>query len=476
MVGMPAPSYGELREQNQRLIQELRKYQAENARLRGAVNRLTQANTKLTEALEQLQRSAKRQAAPFSKREPKQHPKRPGRKPGADYGKQGQREPPPPEKINEVHEAPLPAVCPDCGGAVAETRVDQQYQVEIPRQPIWRQFNVHIGCCPQCGKRVQGRHPLQTSDALGAAANQIGSDAQAAMAILNKHAGLSHGKIQAVFSDLFGIELDRSTSVRTVLRLGKRLDPRYQEIGAVLRDGDYVVPDETGWRVGGKKAWLHVLASHEAVYYGVEPDRSGAFAERVLGLDWAGNMTHDGWSVYDNFVDAVHQQCLGHVEQRAKEILEVAPGVATRFPRQVLDLFGEALDLRDRFRAGQVSRVRLVRAAETFHERLVRLTQVTKSYTPNEKLAAHLYRHAAEWFLFLIDPAIEATNWLAEQAIRLAVVNRKVWGGNRTWPGAHAQAVLTSVIQTCRKQAVVVLDFLSQSLRGLSPILFPATR
>jgi transposase len=63
---------------------------------------------------------------------------------------------------------------------------------------------------------------------------------------------------------------------------------------------------------------------------------------------------------------------------------------------------------------------------------------------------------------------------VAEQAIRLAVVNRKVWGGNRTWVGARSQGVITSVIQSCRKQVQPVVDFLSQTLRGLSPILFPA--
>jgi hypothetical protein len=45
----------------------------------------------------------------------------------------------------------------------------QQFQVEIPRRPIHRQFNIHVGQCQQCHLRVQGRHPLQTSDALGAA-------------------------------------------------------------------------------------------------------------------------------------------------------------------------------------------------------------------------------------------------------------------------------------------------------------------
>jgi hypothetical protein len=40
---------------------------------------------------------------------------------------------------------------------------------------------------------------------------------------------------------------------------------------------------------------------------------------------------------------------------------------------------------------------------------------------------------------------LDATNWLAELAIRFGVILRKVWGGSRTWAGARAQSVLMSV-------------------------------
>jgi transposase len=114
---------------------------------------------RLIRLLEQQQRAGKRQAAPFTKGPPKANPKKPGRKPGSEYGTKAHR--PPPEQIDEVHEAPLPDACPDCGGPIELTHVNQQYQVEIPRQPIHRQFNIHVGCCRQCHRRVQGRHPLK---------------------------------------------------------------------------------------------------------------------------------------------------------------------------------------------------------------------------------------------------------------------------------------------------------------------------
>jgi transposase len=187
-------------------------------------------NDRLRHQLDAALRAGKRQAGPFATGWPKPNPRKPGRKPGKDYGTKAHRQPPRPEQIDEVHEAPLPHVCPDCGGLLDETHIAQQYQVEIPRQPIHRQFNVHIGQCRACRRRVQGRHPLQTSDALGAAASQLGPDAQAAVVELNKQAGLSHGKVTRCLKSLFGIDFSRGGSVHTVLRAASRCEPVYEAI------------------------------------------------------------------------------------------------------------------------------------------------------------------------------------------------------------------------------------------------------
>ncbi len=279
-------------------------------------------NERLRRQLEEATRAGKRQAAPFAKGPPQPEPKRPGRKPGPDYGPKAHRQPP--AHIDEVHEAPLPRACPGCGGPVEETHVAHQYQVEIPRRPIHRQFNVHVGRCGRCHRRLQGRHPLQTSDALGAAASQLGPDAQAAVVELNKQGGLSHGKVVRCLDSLFDIDLSRGGSVHTVLRAGRRCEPVYEAIRQDVGQSDWVVPDETGWRVGGLPAWLHAVVGPQATAYAIDPTRSGAVAEAILGLDYDGTMIHDGWSPYDQFKDAQHQQCLNHLLRRAEEMAAIA--------------------------------------------------------------------------------------------------------------------------------------------------------
>jgi transposase len=264
--------------------------------LQGQVDTLQAENTRLRDQLEQSQRAGKRQAAPFRKGPPKPNPKTPGRKSGDAHGRHGHRPPPAADQLDETLEAALPAACPCCGGGLVETAVTHQYQTEIPRQPLRRQFNVHVGQCQQCGQRVQGRHPLQTSDALGAAASQLGPDGQAAIATLNKQAGLSHGKLVACFDTLFGIDLSRGASAQIVLRAGERLEPAYQEIQQATQEAERLVVDETGWRVGGEPAWLHVWVSEPATCYAVTPQRSADALEEVIGLDYDGQLIHDGFA------------------------------------------------------------------------------------------------------------------------------------------------------------------------------------
>jgi transposase len=426
---------------------------------------------RLTQLLDQANRKAKRQAAPFSKGESKKAPKPPGRKPGSGYGKPAFRAVPPPGKIDEVHEAALPARCPWCGGAVDQTHVACQYQVEIPRRPTYRRFNVHVGQCARCGHRVQGRHALQTSDALGAAASQLGPDLQATIVQLNKEAGLSHGKIQRLLHSLFGIELSRGGSVQVMQRVARRCEPTYRAIIKALPNQPWIVPDETGWRIGGRLAWLHVFVARRLTGYVIDRKRGVEVAQGVLGSDYGGGLIHDGWAPYDRFWKAIHQQCLAHLLRRCAEMIDAATRGAVRFPRQVKQLLGEALDLRDRREAGQLSEHALAISRRRLEKRRDRLLEWTRTDPANERLAKHLYKHREQLFTFLGHRSLEATNWRAEQAIRPAVVNRKVWGGNRTPAGARAQSILMSVLRTCAQQHRDGLTFVSRVLRGQHPRL-----
>jgi len=97
------------------------------------------------------------------------------------------------------HEAPLPDACPECGGPLDETHVAQQFQVEIPRKAHPPAVSTSSRPVPAVPPPGPGAPSLQTSDALGAAASQLGPDAQAAVVELNKQAACRTARSRAAW-------------------------------------------------------------------------------------------------------------------------------------------------------------------------------------------------------------------------------------------------------------------------------------
>jgi transposase len=442
------PTYEELEKELERLRAELKQ---------------------VTALVEELRRAQHRPHAPFSKGPPKPDPKTPGRKPGDDYGKKAFRAIPP--RIDETFEAPLPPQCPRCGGALELERMAEQYQTELPRiEPVYRKFNVAVGRCACCEKRVQGRHPLQTSNALGAAQSQVGANAQALVTRLNKHYGLSHGKAVGFLAELCHVTLSRGASAQIMLRAAERCGAAYREIQIVVRQSPWCVPDETGWKVGGALQWLHVFVTGSgpnelATLYLIRPSRGFDVAAEALGAAYDGDLTRDGWAPYDQFTNARQQQCLAHLIRRCNHLLETATRAAVLFPRKIKALLQEGLAVRDARDAGALSPRQASDCATVLTGKLSALCG-RKTHAGNERLASFLDFHIGEIFNFLRRPQLDAANWRAEQAIRPAVVNRKVWGGNRTPVGANAQGVLMSVMRTAAQHGKDALQFLAQTLRA----------
>jgi len=355
----------------------------ENERLR---RRLTHVEADLEQA-----RAGKRQAAPFSKGNALAITRRPGRRAGENYGQRAHRAIP--ERVDREVEVGLPDSCPHCGGAVEHERTAAQYQEDLPDvRPMVTRFRVHIGHCQRCGRRVQARHPEQTSDALGAAATQVGPRALALAVQLNKTVGASVGKN-----------------------------------GGHCAAGEWHRPD-------ARRA---------------EP---GAGASRAAG----------------------HPDLRRPGRGRPQE----SCGGARHVPLTVRQLLLDGLALRVQRDAGQLQSSEVETAIHDLERRLDIVLAMRLRHPANRRLVKHLAHERQALFTYLRRDGVEATNWRAEQAIRPAVVNRKVWGGNRTAAGAHTQQVLVSVLRTCQQQArdptPILIDLLRSPTPAVAPLRYPS--
>ena len=446
------------------------KLQRENDRLKEQIDSLQRRDKRQKQKIERLKqelaaarRAGRRQAAPFAKDRPQGRGGRPGRRAGAHYGRKACR--PRPAHVDETHAAPVPEMCPDCGGAVEVTRVASQYQEELPEvRPVVRRFDVEVGHCSRCRRRVQGRHTLQTSNALGATGVQLGPRVVALVVELHTELGVPLAKVAHVLRTTFGLTVTPGGLAHVLHRAARDARPTYDALCGQVRESDAVVPDETGWRVGGVRHWLWVFATPETTVYAILPGRGFDEAATVLGADFGGVLVRDGWAAYRRFDHGLHQSCVAHLLRRCTQLQEDHP--YSPWGAEVQAVLQAGLDLRDRCNAGALSEHGLASARGRLIARLGRLVDAPPPLADAKRFAAHLATEFPAVFLFLWDPSVDATNWRAEQAIRPAVVIRKVCGGNRTRHGADTQQVLASVVRTARQRDLDLPPVVATMLRA----------
>src|SRR5262249_3281403 len=207
-------------------------------------------------------------------------------------------------------------------------------------------FELDVGRCCHCQRRVQGRHRLPPSDAVGVGSVQLGPEALTPAAVLNKQMGLSLGHTRQVLSYGFGLEVSRGGLYRALARMAGRAAPTYDGLVEAARQAPVNGMDETGWKVGGRLQWPHLAASAQVTVYAILPGRGYEQSVVILGAEYDGFLIHDGWAPYYRFQFAFHQSCLAHLLKRCREMKQIASPSALAFPQAVEHLLEKSLELR----------------------------------------------------------------------------------------------------------------------------------
>jgi len=410
----------------------------------------------LEQRVEQLQKEAHRQAAPFRRPDKERHrcPGRPGRK-GGHRG----RCRPKPDHIDEQIHVPLDC-CPCCGGAVCDKQPLTQYIEEIPEvRPRVTQLTTEGAWCAHCQQEVYSTHPLQTGRAGGAAATQLGPRALALACDLNKAKGLSMRQTVAILSQHFGLKLTPGGLAQLVQRVGRKLQPEYEQMAVDLKQSAVVHADETSWWVGGPGWWLWVFATAQLTHYVVIKSRAAAVALGVLGEDFAGVLVSDCLSIYDD-LNPRQQKCYSHHLKAVSEALETMAQSAGDFLLQIQALLRTAILLKALH--GPAPDQRWTVCVQTLTLRTHALLDLPRASLVEEKVRMRLWKQRDHLFTFLNQTDVPATNNLAERQLRPAVIARKISCGNKTVKGAAAWAVLASLSATCRQTGRRFTDFISQ--------------
>lgn len=449
-------------DQAARTIAELR---SEIQRLGAEVDELRAENRQLREQLEQAQRAAARQAAPFRRRERQKVAddarKTPGRKPGH----KGHCRPQPPQ-IDEVHEVAL-RCCPRCGGPIRAVYPVEQIIEEIPPlRPRVHKLVTYRGRCERCGE-VRSRHPLQTSDGQGAAKVQLGPRALALAATLNKVHGLTMRTTCRVLQDMAGLRLTPGGLSQAEDRAARGLQQEYQALVGMIRGSPAVFADETSWWVGGPGWWLWTFTTPEATVYRVDESRGSAVVREVLGDDFAGMLVSDCLASYDPPPYRKHK-CIAHHLRAIREAAELPGQHDKSYLREWELLLRSVIVMHGLWREGVIGHEDLVNKRQHLEAWVDQLLMQPPAQGGDARIQNRLRKQRPHLLGCLYEPAAEPTNNRAERSLRPAVIARKVSCGNKTDRGRITWQTLASLGRTCRQSGVNVIDYLATRL-SLAP-------
>ena len=406
------------------------------ARLGGKLEQAQRENQRLRDRVEELERAAARQAAPFrrqphQKKNPSQH-KKPGR-PKGHPGAPGCRAVP--GQIDQVVTVPLER-CPKCGGAVGQVEaLEQVIEEVVPTRPHVTKLTTHSGVCACCGD-VRSTHPLQTSLGQGAAKVGLGPRALGLAALLNKHLGLMMRKTCGVLEALCGLRLTAGGLSQALDRVADKVAGDYEKLIDQLRDSDAVFGDETSWWVGGPGQWLWVFTDVDTTLYRVDESRESDVVVQVLGQDFQGMLPGDAsggvsdcLSSYDPPTCRKHK-CIAH-HQRAIAAARDRPGTTDMTYLDEWKVLFKAVTLLPKLRS-VLGEAQFTAKRDHLQKQVDALLDQPVSQPGDVAVGNRLLKQRAHLLGCLHEPAAEPTNNRAERALRPAVIARKLSCGNNT--------------------------------------------
>jgi hypothetical protein len=320
--------------------------------------------------------------------------------------------------------------------------------------------------CGVCRKRIV---PKPESREIGAQGKRrFGVSVQGLVATLHIGCRVPMRMIGRLMREMCGLHISNGEVVKLLDGVREAGEPGLEQLLGEIRASSSVCADETGWRQNGENGYLWGFFTEGERYFEYRRTRAELVPEEILGEDFAGVVTCDFYAGYNKV--GVLQRCWFHLLKDARELAEInadRPEVG-EWVEALQALYEEAKacglalgELPANGRARRTERRRLERAAAA----LVR-PYAKQPDAPQRVLAHRILKHLPELFVFISDPAVSATNNLAERSLRPAVIARKISGGTRSPKGSATRMGLMSLLGTWAAQG-------KGQLQGCRELLLP---
>jgi hypothetical protein len=272
-----------------------------------------------------------------------------------------------------------------------------------------------------------------------------------------------------------GVRLTRSTMARWMIAVARALQPIHNLMRDSLLSGPLIHMDETTvqvlkepGRAASSKSYMWVQLGGEpdrpVVLFDYEPSRSGRVALKLLE-GWSGHLMSDGYGGYDSAVDGsdsaiVHLKCWAHTRRYFMDAKKVHLPGKHGLADEALAMIGKLYAIERniaKLSAGERLAARQSQSAKVLDQLRAWLTITQPQVAPASVLGKALTYMDNQWaglVRYIARADLPIDNNRCENAIRPFVVGRKAWLFSDTPAGAHASAVLYSLIQTATLNGV----------------------
>ena len=385
-------------------------------------------------------------------------------------------------RVDVVHEVPLAQrICP-CGTPMVEIGQDISEQLDIvPMQVrVLRHIRKRYGCPASAHAPVTAALPPQPLPKSNASADFV------AMLLAVKFVdGLPLARFEYVLQR-HGAPVPRQTLARWVIGSARLLQPLHNLMRDFLLDASLIHMDETVVQVLKEKdrsptsnsyMWVQTGGPPDTpvVVYDYDPSRSAKVPVRLLEGFNGYLMTdgYDGYNALERTEGIERLACWAHVRRRFVEAVRVQPKGKRGKADEALALIGKLYSIEREHKQASVDARHLVRqhrSVPVLAELQAWLQKTQPLVTPKSALGTALAYMGNLWSRltrYTERGDLPIDNNRCENAIRPFVIGRKVWLFSDTPAGAHASAVIYSLVQTAKANGLEPYAWLRQVLRDL---------
>lgn len=407
--------------------------------------------------------------------------KRPSRPRAANRGSLPRHLP----RIEEVIE-PESLICA-CGGCLHCIGEDRSERLDI----VPARFRVIVTRRPKYACRSCTDGVVQAPAPARLIPGGMPTEATVAHVLVSKYADHLPLYRQTQIYSRQGVDLDRSTLADWVGRAAFELRPVFDALMADLKRSTKLFMDETRAPVldpGARKTrtgYFWALARDDRPWDGTAPPgvaftyapgRGGQHAERIL-QGFGGILQVDGYAGYNRLIapDRIGTgiqlaYCWAHARRKLIEITRTGPApIAEKGVALIRELYAIEADIRGRNAAARLAarQGRSVPILARLDDWLRHHRARASAKSPLGEALAYIAKYRDGLGRFLTDGRIEIDSNAVERTIRPIALNRKnaLFAGHDA--GAENWAVIASLIETCKMNAIDPHAWLANTLTAI---------